>query len=91
MLRNTILKWTSCLPLSTTISMNLYLAQDVLRVRLQLRTQLHPGEVGLQQQVRLHVGIVELGVVQFVGHLLCQLKHKKEVVETQTYRDGQTI
>ncbi len=56
--------------------MNVYLAQDLLCVRLQLSTQLHPGEVSLQQQVGLHVGIVELGVVQFVGNFLCQLKYK---------------
>lgn len=54
-------------------SSNQHLAQDLLSVRLQLSTQLHSGEVSLQQQVGLHVGIVELGVVQFVGHLLCQL------------------
>lgn len=52
------------------------LAQDLLSVWLQLGTQLHPGEVGLQQEVGLHMGVVELGIVQFVGHLLCQLEKK---------------
>lgn len=56
--------------------MSLYLAQDLLRVRLQLGAQLHPGEMRLQQQVGLHMGVVELGVVQFVRNFLCQLKHK---------------
>lgn len=56
------------------ISLNLHLAQDVLCVRLQLSTQLHPGEVGLQQQVCLHVGVVVLRVVQLMGDLLGQLK-----------------
>lgn len=50
-----------------------HLAEDLLSVRLQLSTQLHPGQVGLQQQVGLHVGVVEFGVGQFVGHLLGQL------------------
>lgn len=49
------------------------LAEDLLGVRLQLSTQLHAGKVGLQQQVSLHVWVVELGVVQLVGHLLGQL------------------
>lgn len=64
---------------NSSITNNLHLAQDLLRVRLQLSAQLHPGQVGLQQQVGLHVGIVELGVVQFVRHFLCQLKHKKKL------------
>lgn len=50
------------------------LAQDVLGVRLQLSTQLHPGQMSLEQQVCLHVGVVELGVVQFVGNFLRQLE-----------------
>lgn len=55
------------------------LAQDVLGVRLQLCTQLHPGQMGLQQQVGLDVGVVKLGVVQFVGNLLGQLKDRAVV------------
>lgn len=73
----------SSFPLGAQNTTNLYLAQDLLCVRLQLSAQLHPGEVGLQQQVGLHVGIVELRVVQFVGHLLCQLKYKNKLFHNQ--------
>lgn len=52
----------------------LYLAEDLLGVRLQLGAQLHARQVSLQQQVGLDVGIVELGVGQFVGNLLGQLQ-----------------
>lgn len=55
----------------------LHLAQDLLGVGLQLRAQLHPGQVRLQQEVGLHVGVVELGVVQFVGNLLRQLEDEQ--------------
>ena len=74
---NPIQKCDSFFPLGARITVtHLYLAQDLFRVRLQLSTQLHSGEVGLQQQVGLHVRIVELGVVQLVGHFLCQLNRK---------------
>lgn len=60
-----------------------HLAEDLLGVRLQLGTQLHPGQVSLQQQVGLHMGVVELGVVQFVGHLLRQLEDRKQMQHPQ--------
>lgn len=50
-----------------------YLAQNPLSVRLQLCTQLHSGQMSLQQQIGLHMRVVELWIVQFVGNLLCQL------------------
>lgn len=35
--------------------------------------------MGLQQQVSLHVGVIELRVVQLVGHFLCKLKCKEHI------------
>lgn len=43
------------------------LAEDLLCIRLQLGTQLHAGQVGLQKQVGLDVWVVELRVIQLVG------------------------
>lgn len=51
-----------------------HLAEDLLCIRLQLGTQLHAGQVGLQKQVGLDVRVVELRVIQLVGDLLGQLE-----------------
>lgn len=53
-----------------------YLAEDLLRVRLQLGAQLHARQVSLQQEVGLDVGVVEFGVGQLVGNLLGQLRRE---------------
>lgn len=63
----------------------LHLAQDFLGVGLELGAQLHPRQVGLQQQVGLHVGVIELGVVEFVGYFLCQLKHKIKMLQNDQF------
>lgn len=55
----------------------MHLAENLLGVGLQLGTQLHVGQVGLQQQVGLDMRVVELGVGQFVRDLLCQLPLRK--------------
>lgn len=71
-------------PLHTCTCTHPYLAEDLLCIRLQLGTQLHAGEVSLQEQVGLNVWVIELRVIQLVGDLLSQLEGEEKQLVMNT-------
>lgn len=72
-------------PLHTHTGPHTYLAEDFLRIRLQLSAQLHAGQVSLQKQVGLDVRVIELRVIQLVGDLLSQLEGKEKQLVMNTW------
>lgn len=55
------------------------LSEDSFCVWLHLSRQLHPGHVGLNQQVCLYVRVIVFGVRHFVRHTVHELQYKQGI------------